>query len=478
MPTEAYKNICIINIFNGLVEGLSHFSQASRAALVYLPEPESEVLIYDPQELLKGHEPRLRELYLDDPDFRTIVSETLARQPRGLFFKQKNLNLAGLISHGGSTHDFFYQMWFTEHHPDMSSIYPTERWIEHAGWLLSQEFGAENISMGTSGHALQNYTIHAITDHIIDVRNNLLGLDNMMLVHPILDTILNISKTKEEGSWARGKLIFVDPEKLTDIQFIAKIQRHERPYIGNVKHIRKLLLAVEHSTRKLVSDGKTIIGISNSKTPEFAIAANFQGDHGFLELCGQNLCSFFDGNFHSTTRKAKLVELEEILLDACLGTEKRTDLFKTIADIVHTAESRQHGCTLVVDLNPEPVNLSGHILEPCLSLKALNHLDLAKSLIKIDGALHIMADISLRGFGCLLDGKTIKGENMARGARYNSALRFTAEHDRVIVVVVSEDRPVSIIHHGIEINASCEWNPLPGYPSEPKTLQQYLNGVN
>ncbi len=477
MKHDLYGNLCIFNIYNGLVEGLSHFSQSTRAALIYALKPGDEVLVYDPQNLLRGHEPRLKELYLDDDSWRQETSMALAKQPRGHFIPNENIHLAGLISYGGSSHSFFYQMWFTDHHPDICSIYPTERWIEHAGWLLAQEFAADSISMGTSGHALQNYTIHAITDHIVDMKNKVMGLDTRVLVSPILDTILNISKTKEEGAWPRGRLIFVDPDALDDIEFIAKIQKHERPYIGNVKHIRKLLLAVEHSPRKLVSDGYSIIGISNSETPEFAISANFQGDHGFLEFADQTLCSFFDGNFHSTTRKANLVEIEEILLDSQLSTENRTDLFKTLGGIVHTAETKRHGCTLIIDLNETPVEVSGHILDPCLDLKIPHNLDLAKSLIKIDGALHIMADTSLRGFGCLLDGKTIKGENMARGARYNSALRFTAEHNKVIVVVVSADRPVSIIQHGIEINAYCEWSPRSGYPSQPETLKSYLNGV-
>jgi len=479
MKNELYRNLCIFNIFNGLIEGLSHFSQSTRAALIYAPAPEDKVLVYDPQNLLKDHEPKLRELFLDDPDWKKAISKIIAKQPRGHFTPHKNLQLAGLISMGGSSNSFFYQMWFTDHHPDMCSIHPTERWMEHAGWLLAQEFASESISMGTSGHALQNYTLHAITDHIMDVRNRILGLDTRMLIHPILDTILNISKIKEEGAWPRGRIIFVDPEALEKIKFIAKIQKHERPYLDNVKHIRKLLLAVEYSTRKLVSDGKTIIGISNSATPEFAISADFHGDHGFLELAHQTLCSFFDGNFHSTTRKAKLVELEELLLDFNLDAIVCTNLFKTIADIVHTAETKRHGCTLVIDLNKTPLKVSGHIIDPCLSLEDKDNLNLAKSLIKIDGALHIMSDISLRGFGCLLDGKAIKGENMARGARYNSALRFTAEHDSVIVVVVSADRPVSLIQHGIEINAHCDWSPRPGYPTtQPETLRQYLNGVN
>lgn len=474
MIDTKYCNLLLNNIYNGLVEGLSHFSQSSRAALIYACSPEDRLKIYDPMQLLKGHDVKLKELYIEDVNWREDLKKKIAMQPKGHYLTLKNLQLAGLISFGGASQSFFYQMWFTDHHPDMCSIYPTERWLEHAGWLMAQDFSIDSIAMGTSGHVLQNHGLHAITDHIVDVRNELLGMDTKMLIHPILDTILKLSKTKEEGYWPRGTLIFVDPEFLHELRFVAKIQRHERPITGNVKHVRKLLLAVEHSDRKLVSDGNTIIGFSNSSIPDYAIAAVFKGDYGFVEIRGEPVCSFFDGNYHSTTRRAKLVELEELLLDTHLEPEHAMELFRVLAALVHTAESRRHGCTLVLDFNDGPVPLSGHVLEPTLNLKDPEYLDLAASLIKIDGALHIMSSISLRGFGCLLDGKTIRGENRARGARYNSALRFTAEHEKVIVVVVSSDRPVSIIQHGIELNAHCEWSPLSGPPYTPEPLETYL----
>lgn len=98
-----------------------------------------------------------------------------------------------------------------------------------------------------------------------------------------------------------------------------------------------------------------------------------------------------------------------------------------------------------------------------------DHLELAKSLTKLDGALHIGRDGQLYGFACLLDGRSIISEDRARGARYNSALRFTAEHDNILMVVVSADRPVSIIQGGVEISGTCQWRPISGciFDSEP-----------
>jgi DNA integrity scanning protein DisA with diadenylate cyclase activity len=125
-------------------------------------------------------------------------------------------------------------------------------------------------------------------------------------------------------------------------------------------------------------------------------------------------------------------------------------------------------------LNDEPVALSGQKLEHPIDLRQLNYLELAKSLAKVDGALHICRDLKLHAFACLLDGRSIPGEDRARGARFNSALRFTAEHQNLIVVVVSADRPVSTIQEGVEISAQCHWSPISSCAIQHQPLHAWL----
>ena len=478
MNQSFYHKLCITNILNGVAEGLSKFSHPSKVALIFAAQEDDPVSIFDPQNILRGHESKLKEIFYDNQDeWRLGIKEKISGQPQGYLVPENDLALSGLISFGGSCKDFFYQMWLTDHHPDMCSIHPTERWLEQAACLLVHDYNLRTAAINSSDYVLKNYSLQAIADFIVDERDRNLGFDSKILIPPILNDILNISKTREEGSWARGALFFTDPQRLKEISFITKIQKHERPVISNVKHIRKLLVAVENSERKLVSDGCTIIGITDSDIPDYAITAEFRGDHGFLRLGNKKISSFFDGSFHSTTREARMVELEELLLDSDLDTEKSTLLFQLISHLVHSAGRGRHGCTLVVDLNETPAHLSGHVLEPSLSLLEPKNIKLACSLLKIDGAVHITSDLCIYGFGCLLDGKTINWENMARGARYNSALRFSADHSRVIVVVVSADRPVSIIYNGIEINAFSHWRPVYQYTPEPVSLKKYLNGV-
>lgn len=471
------RQLSAFHIFEGLRDGLSHFSGPSRVAIVYAIRPHDPIRIYDPQNLLRGHEPKLRELYIDSDRWRGAGPGDSHFQGDGHPFPEKNLGLAGLISFGGRSKSVSYQMWFTEHHPDMCSAGPTERWLEHAVWLLSNDMVAENACyLGTSGYVLQEYATHAVRDHIVDELNRTLGMDLHMRVYPILDAVLGISKTLEEGVWPRGRMAFVQPKSLTELSFLARFPENERPNLDNLKHVRKLLQAVEDADTLLVSEGRSIQGIARLPLPTGHITADFRSSHGFVHLGDDPVCSFFDGRFHSTTHRAKLVELEELLLESDLPSPVQHALFQTVLKIVHNAEDRKHGCTLVIDLNEAPIDISGQRFQTPLDIREPDLLDLTQSLSALDGALHISADLRLHGFACLLDGRNIRGEDRARGARFNSALRFTAEHRHIVVIVVSSDRPVSLIQEGVELNAQCPLKPISACVPSPPKLANWIDG--
>jgi hypothetical protein len=307
--------------------------------------------------------------------------------------------------------------------------------------------------------------------------NVILGWDSQLRIYPILDAVLAISRTREEQMMPRGALVFVERNLLGGIDYLAQFPEMEQPLLDNFKHVRKLLQAVEDSDRKLVSDGKNIVGITTGDSmPPFFITADFRGNFGFLRLNTEDVCSFSGGSFKSTTRKAKLVHVEEALLESQLDPQVGHDLFKIASDLVHAAEESKSGCTLVLDLNADPVFISGQKLADPLDLRRPHLLELARSLSRVDGALHIRQDLCLHGFACLLDGRAIPGEDRARGARFNSALRFTAQRPHLLVVVVSVDRPVAVIQEGVEISAQCQWTPVTSCLFRPLTLEAWIDG--
>ncbi len=475
MDRKPFVCKCIEDTVDGVGDGLSHFSGPSRVAVIYAIDPRDPVQIYDPQDLLKGHEPILKERFLDSPEWRRTAPPSPEKKSFSNMAAVGDLDLAGLISFGGQSGSVFYQMWFTEHHAEMCSIGPTRRWLEHAAWRFSHDMANEaELYTGVSGNFLKEYATHAVRDLIVDEMNIRLGWDTQLRIFPILDAILGISRTAEEGAWARGRLRFVEARSLKALDFLARFPETEQPHLSHHKHVRKLLIAVENADRVLVSNGKTIVGIAHESLPPFSITADFRGGHGFLYLDDAKICSFADGNFHSKTYQAKLFQVEEALLETDLDASQDNALFKIIASIVHNAEHGKHGCTLVIDLNAPPIQLAGQNLEPPIDLQNIGGLQLAQSLSKVDGALHIGKDLKLHAFACLLDGHAIPGEDRSRGARYNSALRFTAAHTDLLVVVVSSDRPVSVIQEGVELHAQCQWRTTADCALMPTSLEQWL----
>jgi len=458
-PPQSFIRRCVSDILNGLSNGLTHFSGTSRAAVIFALRPDSPMLVCDPQNLLKGHEPIFKSLYLDHQKWRINEKLQFDRKQFAEILPVKDPGLAGLLSCGGYSGSVFFQQWFTEHHPDLCSTGPTECWLEHAVWRFSHDLANDaDLYTGISGYFLKEYATHAVRDYIIDQMNLQLGWDSRIRIYPVLDAVLMISETQEEGSWPEGRLLFVDPCMLNQVRFLVKFQEEIRPQLVNFKHVRKLLLTVERSGRYLVSDGRAILGICGDTLPSFSICADFRGRYGFLKVNRTKVCSFADGRFSSTTYQAKLVQLEELLLESALERSDSFFIFKIVVSLVHHSQQRKHGCTIVIDLNETPVSISGQTLSPPLDLRKPYTLKLTKSLAKVDGALHIGADMHLHGFACLLDGRAFPGEDLARGARYNSALRFTAEHANIIVVVVSSDRPVSVIHQGMDVHGVCTWS--------------------
>jgi len=467
---------CISDAINGLRDGLTHFSGPSRVAVIYSLTPESGLFICDPESLLRGYDPRLKTLFLQSTEWKSPIDLEVTQANFNYIHPVKNLQLDGIISYGGKSASVFYQMWFTEHHPDMCSTGPTERWLEHAVLRFSQDaIGDQDLYTGISGNFLREYATHAVHDQIVDETNYYLGWDSHIRIYPVLDKILAISRTTEEGALPSGELVFVEPDLLSEVDFLARFSDLEQPQLDNSKHVRKLLQAVENSKRKLISDGLHILGISSDKLPRFSIIADFQGRHGFLKINREAICSFADGSYKSTTHLAKLFEVEEALLETDLDATTRNNLFQIISRLVHNAENKKFGCLLVLNLDHNLVAIPGQTLDSPIDLRQPHLLNLAEALSHVDGALHIGADQHLHSFGCLLDGHSIIGEDRARGARYNSSIRFSAEHDNVMVVVVSSDRPVSIIQNGIEISGQCYWRPISSCTFKPELLSDWLD---
>ena len=106
---QTFIRRCLSDIINGLSDGLTHFSGPSRAAVVFALQPDSPMLVCDPQQLLRGHEPIFKSLYIDNQAWRHNQRAPCDRKAYGDILPIKNLGLAGLLSHGGQSGSVYFQ---------------------------------------------------------------------------------------------------------------------------------------------------------------------------------------------------------------------------------------------------------------------------------------------------------------------------------------------------------------------------------
>lgn len=473
MPKSRFTQRCLSDTLHGLREGLSLFSGAkSRVAVIYSISPSSDPFVYDPQGLLPEHAPKIAALLHKAHELK------LDKITLNAMLQEQGIDLDGLISFGSPSQSLTYQVWFTEYHPTICSVAPIRCWLEYAMQCISNDLNSPSeLYTGISGNFLREYATHSVRDALVDTMNITLGIDIHMRVYPILHAILEISKIKEEGALPFGRIVFAEPmQVLPKIDFLAKFKSTDQPRLSNYKHVRKTLQAVERSDAFLVSDGLKILGVA-TEIPDNSLMINFQGKLGFLEYNHTPLASLNNAGYTNNTFKAKLVEVEDILLDYPLDDEVRTRLFKIVEHLVHNSQDQGFGACLIIDLEVSPSAISGQALMPPIHLDEKANKDLACALAKVDGALHLRADLKLHAFACLLDGGRIERENAARGARYNSALRFSYHNHNNIVVVVSSDRPVSVIYRGQEVHRGMEEKQKSTCMFAPQNIYDWLNDV-
>ena len=238
MLDKYFVNRCLRETLSGLRDGLSLFSGKSRTAIIFSLSENDELCICDPQNLLRGYEPKLKAIYIDDDSWKQKHRHHLPHSSYSHIESHPNLQLDGLISYGGSSEPVCYQMWFTEHQPNICSPWPTECWLEHAVLRFSHDIANDStLYTGISGSFLREYAKHAVHDCVVDRSETALGLDFNLEIDTILDVILAISKTSEEGKRPHGTLSFVRKKHLDRVPFISRFQNINKPLVSNFKHV-------------------------------------------------------------------------------------------------------------------------------------------------------------------------------------------------------------------------------------------------
>lgn len=259
----------------------------------------------------------------------------------------------------------------------------------------------------------------------------------------IFETLNIISSLPYEGEDAMGQLLFSAP----DAKAINMRVRLEQPVpLSNYNLARKM---IEMSGRDLScichgDDGIAGLGsIQSSETDDF-FRVNYSG-HYKWDLFYKNtlVMKVAYGVPHLPSVRLNEGDFQSTVKRIIPTIEK--DAIERLWHIVNAGMEQRHGTMIVVsqDADKESKRLKKQSLQVApVELTP----DLVRRLSSIDGAILVDPAGVCHAIGVILDGLATDAGDSARGARYNSAIRYISyAKSPTICMVVSEDGHVDVL---------------------------------
>lgn len=275
-----------------------------------------------------------------------------------------------------------------------------------------------------------------------------------------------ISSLTYEGESAKGRIVIIPNKDIIsnclDISFI------NRPNLGEQKKIRKLV-QISSEQYPIVSNGFVIFGFAELSKIE-QIAEVFINEGVNLNECKFHVIDFsteFNWKFSYFNPYNKKIETIMRIIYSVPKISLSDDftniegifsqIFNDINDFKRQIKIikygiKQKGGTIIVFLEDPKSEVDR--LKTGFKIKAVNVDEKVKNISSIDGALIFDKYGNLYSFGVILDGesKEFAEEDVERGARYNSSIKYSASaKQKCLIVVVSEDGYVDYISGGKKI---------------------------
>ena len=254
-----------------------------------------------------------------------------------------------------------------------------------------------------------------------------------------------ISSLFYEGTQGQGRILLVDSEN-PDIEWILKFT--EPVPFEKIRWARKML-QLATTDPALVVEGNAILGLGNiaddydaSKQDVFTI--DFLEHYQWHIKCGEDV--LLTSRYGEPRLLQKKISKEQFTNNFCrLFHQADKNDEDRLWDIFMAAKDQAHGSMLVVaeDAATEAKRLArqGTTVQPTLMTP-----DILRRVSKIDGTIILDPHGCCHAIGVILDGPANEKCTPARGARYNSGVRYVeATETPRLAIVVSEDRTVDII---------------------------------
>jgi len=277
----------------------------------------------------------------------------------------------------------------------------------------------------------------------------------MNMLNDIYNQINNISSIYYESNTSKGKIVFTSGNfiynKHPNIEKILMLK--ERVLLKNKRLVRKLLEICNNDV-SLLSDGKYVYGICR-------LIGNYNDE--LEDIFIVEYLDVYSWQLLYSNKKLFKVDYEKVYLPQNKITysefkRRVSELFKGLSSekigklysVMIEAVKQKHGTMIIISKNArsETERLKNQAFR--VEENEITPL-VVKEITSIDGAVLIDTDCKCYGIGVILDGMASNNGNTARGARYNSAIRYVEtiknkeNFSDCLAVVISEDGYVDLI---------------------------------
>jgi len=266
--------------------------------------------------------------------------------------------------------------------------------------------------------------------------------------HALLDRLNVISATRYERRVGRGRIVIARPDHPA---VRSKLRLAVPISLGDPQWARKMLeMALDGIA--LLSDSAHVNGLGTvnddyDPAAEDLFVVEFV-DHYKWELRHDDAVLMrveygIPGLPHPRLHRAALgAGIARVFPDTPGEVDRR------LWRIVETAMEQTHGTTIVITerAGEEAARLAGQAtpIEPVVLGE-----EMIRRVTSIDGAVLLDAEGRCHAIGAILDGRATAKGRPARGARYNSALRYVCDAGcPTLAVVISEDGRVDVLPDG------------------------------
>ncbi|MDM8534273.1 DNA integrity scanning protein DisA nucleotide-binding domain protein, partial [Clostridiaceae bacterium HSG29] len=277
----------------------------------------------------------------------------------------------------------------------------------------------------------------------------------MNMLNDIYNQINNISSVYYESNTSKGKIVFTSENFIYDnhpnIEKVLMLK--ERVLLKNKRLVRKLLEICNNDV-SLLSDGKYVYGICR-------LIGNYNDELEDIFII--EYLDVYSWQLLYSNKKLFKVDYEKVYLPQNKITysefkRRANELFKNTSSekigklysVLIEAVKQKHGTMIIISKNArsETERLKSQAFR--VEEKEITP-SIVKEITSIDGAVLIDTDCKCYGIGVILDGMASNNGNTARGARYNSAIRYveTIKNKKnfsdCLAIVISEDGYVDLI---------------------------------